>query len=195
MIGLAGKIPVRMERIAGGSVEVFMELDAFAETGASVRADIREFKLAYLGIIKSAKRADALAHAGRKVGTKQRWAACQMLADFDRDVSNKFKIMNYKEACARDLGIPLRTARVYLDFGSCFSDAEVIDEVPFTLYAELVFRSNALRRAGRLEAEKSRLVKMGRSGRLPARDAYRLSLRDIPAPRGRGAGEQAPGCA
>ena len=58
----------------------------------------------------------------------------------------------------------------------------MLDEVPFSLYAELVFRINALRRAGRLDAEKARLAEMGRSGRLPARDAYRRSLRGPPTP-------------
>ena len=75
--------------------------------------------------------------------------------------------------------MPLRSVRAYLDFGS-FSDGDVLDEIPFGLYAELAFRLNALRRAGRLEAEKARLVEMGRSRRLPARDAYRRSLRAVP---------------
>ena len=186
MTGLADKIPVRIDKIDGGdgkgSVEVFMDLDGFEAAGASVRTDIREFKEAYLGAVEAARRADAPVRAGRKVGTKQRWAACRILADFNRAASNKFEIVNYREAYARDFGVPLRSVRAYLDFGANFSDGEVLDEVPFSLYAELVFRINALRRAGRLGAEKARLAEMGRSGRLPARDAYRQSLRSTPAP-------------
>ena len=186
MTGLAGKIPVRIEKIASadgaGSVEVFMELDDFEATGASVRTDIREFKAAYLGAVEAARRADAPARAGGRVSARRRWAACRILADFNRAASNKFEIVNYREAYARDFGVPLRSVRAYLDFGASFSDAEVIDEVPFSLYAELVFRVNALGRAGRLDAEKARLAEMGRSGRLPARDAYRRSLRDPPEP-------------
>lgn len=184
MTGMAGKIPVRIETIEGangsGSVEVFMDLDDFESTGASVRTDIREFKASYLEAVESARRADAPARSGGRVSTRQRWAACRILADFNLAASNKFEITNYKEAYARDFGVPLRSVRAYLDFGS-FSDEDVIDEVPFSLYAELVFRINALRRAGRLESEKARLVEMGRSGRLPARDAYRRSLRADPA--------------
>ena len=186
MTGLTGKIPVRIEKIAGAdgekSVEVFMDLDDFEATGASVRTDIKEFKAAYLGAVEAARRADAPARAGGKVGTRRRWAACRILADFNQEASNKFEVVNYKEAYARDFGVPLRSVRAYLDFGASFSDGEVLNEVPFSLYAELVFRINALRRAGRLDAEKARLVKMGRSGRLPARDAYRRSLREPPAP-------------
>lgn len=56
--------------------------------------------------------------------------------------------MNYNEVYARDFGVPLRSVRAYLDFGSSFSEGEMLDGVPFSLYAELVFRINALRRAG-----------------------------------------------
>lgn len=181
------KIPVRIDVVgdAGGgeqdSVEVFMELVELGATGASIRNDIKEFKAAYLEAVEAARRADSSARAAGRVGTRQRWAACKILADFNRSMSNKFEIINYKEAYARDFGVPLRSVRAYLDFGSCFSDGEVLDEIPFSLYAELVFRVNSLRRAGRLEAEKARLVGMGRSGSLPARDAYRRSLRDLPA--------------
>lgn len=187
MTGLSSKIPVRIEEIGGaggdgaGSVEVFMDLGGFEATGASARTDIKEFKAAYLLAVEEARRADAPSRGGRRVGTRKRWAACKILADFNLAASNKFEIVNYKEAYARDFGVPLRSVRAYLDFGENFSDGEVLDEVPFSLYAELVFRINALRRAGRLDAEKARLVEMGKSGRLPARDEYRRSLRDTPA--------------
>lgn len=181
MTGMASKIPVRIETVeeADGGVEVFLKLDDFMSTGASFLADIRAFKASYLEAVEAARRADAPARAGGRVGTRRRWAACKILADFNRAASNKFEIINYKEACARDFGVPLRSVRAYLDFGS-FSDGDVLDEIPFGLYAELAFRLNALRRAGRLEAEKARLVEMGRSRRLPARDAYRRSLRAVP---------------
>lgn len=183
MTRLARKTPVTIEMIGGdggGGVEVFMDLDDFEGTGASVRTDIKEFKAAYLEAVEAARKADAPAREGGRVGTRRRWAACRILADFNRAASNKFEIVNYKEAYARDFGVPLRSVRAYLDFGACFSDGEVLDEVPFSLYAELVFRIGALRRAGRFEAEKARLAEMGRAGRLPARDEYRRSLREPP---------------
>lgn len=183
--GVASKIPVRIEATEepdGGNegVEVFVDIGDFEAAGASFLTDINEFKASYLEAVESARKADAPSRAGGRVGTRRRWAACKILADFNRAVSNKFEITNYKEAYARDFGVPLRSVRAYLDFGS-FSDEEVIDEVPFSLYAEMVFRINALRRAGRLNVEKARLVEMGRSRSLPARDAYRRSLRDPPA--------------
>ena len=185
MTGAAGKIPVRIETIeetdgSSGGVEVFVELGDFEAAGASFLTDMKEFKASYLKAVESARRADAPARASRRVGTRQRWAACKILADFNLAASNKFEIINYKEAYARDFGVPLRSVRTYLDFGS-FSDEEVLDEVPFSLYAELAFRINALRRTGRLDAEKARLVEMARSESLPARDAYRRSLRNAPA--------------
>ena len=183
---MARKIPVTIERIGGdgdgGSVEVFMKLDDFEETGATVRTDIKEFRAAYLAAIEAARRIDAPAREGRRVGTRQRWAACRILADFKRAGSSKFEIVNYVEACARDFGASLRSVRSYLDFGAHFSDCEVLDEVPFSLYAELVFRIGALGRTGRFEAEKARLAEMGRSDKIPTRDEYRHSLRSLTPP-------------
>ena len=178
---MARKIPVKIEAVeeADGGVEVFLRLDDFMSTGASFLADMKAFKTSYLEAVEAAKRADVPARAGRRVGTRRRWAACKILADFNR-AESKFEIINYKEAYARDFGVPLRSVRAYLDFGS-FSDGDVLDEIPFSLYAELAFRLNTLRRAGRLAAEKARLVEMGRSGRLPTRDVYRRSLRAVPA--------------
>ena len=177
----AGKIPVRIETVEeddGGneSVEVFVDLGDLGAAGESFLTDMEEFKASYLEAVEAARRADGSARTGGRVDTRQRWAACKILADFNLAASNKFEIINYKEAYARDFGVPLRSVRAYLDFGS-FSDEEVIDEVPFSLYAELAFQINALRRAGRLDAEKARLVEMGRSETIPARDAYRRSLR------------------
>ena len=185
MTSAAGKIPVRIETIeeadgGDGGVEVFVELGDFEAAGESFLTDMDDFKASYLGAVEAARQADAPARAGGRVSTRQRWAACKILADFNLAASNKFEIINYKDAYARDFGVPLRSVRAYLDFGS-FSDEEVLDEVPFSLYAELVFRINALKRAGRLDVEKARLAEMGKSGRLPARDAYRRSLRDAAA--------------
>lgn len=57
-LGHIGKIPVRIEKIASadeeGGVEVFIDLDDFEVTGASVRIDIREFKVAYLRAVEAA---------------------------------------------------------------------------------------------------------------------------------------------
>ena len=182
MTGVAGRIPVRIEAIegSGDDVVVFMDIDDFMSSGASLVDDMAELKASYLEAVKAARRAGAPARAGGRVGTRRRWAACKILADFDRAASGKFEVVNYREAYARGLGVPPRRVRACLGFGS-FSDGDVLDEIPFGLYAELALRLGALRRAGRLEAEKARLVGMGRSGRLPTRDAYRRSLREPPA--------------
>lgn len=190
MTGLAGRLPVRIEKGAGG-VRVFVDIGGLAEMGASVRADLEDLKASYVGAVKAAQGADAPAREGGRVSARRRWAACRILADFDRKASGKFEIVNYKEACARDLGVSLRSVRVYLDFAESFSDGEVLDEVPFSLYAELMFRVNELRRDGRLGPEKARLARMGRSGRLPTRDAYRRSLGRPSA--GRSRARRAPG--
>ena len=154
---------------------MFVELVDFRAAGMPFPTHIKEFKGSYLGAIESARRPNAPACAGRRVGARERPPARYWrTSTWRRPTSSR---SSTTEACARDFGVSLRIARTYLGFGS-FSDEDVFDEVPFSLHAELTSRINALRRAGIPNAEKACLVVTGRSKRLPARDAYRRNLRD-----------------
>lgn len=173
------RIPVRIEWIAGeggGSAEIVMGLGDFESSGASIRARLKKFKKKYEGAIAEAKKADA-SGGRRAVPTRRRWNACRILADFNGVASGEFEITNYKEAYARDFGLPVRSIRTYLDFGAHFSEDEVLDDIPYSVYAELVFRMNGLRAAGLFESEKKNLVEAGRAGNAPNRDAYRAHLK------------------
>ncbi len=175
---MAGKIPVRIDLI-DNDVEISMGLNYFETSGTSIRTDIKTFRNDYLEAIKHAKGADSAPGGTRRVTTKQRWRACKILADFNRVKTNKFVIINYKEAYARDFGIPLRSIREYLDFGSNFAEDDVSDQVPFSLYAELVFRINGLKERGLFESEKAKLAVMGKNGSIPRRNEYRKRLKDL----------------
>lgn len=176
------KIPIRIEWIAdegGGSAEIAMELRDFESSGASIRTRMKKFKKEYEGAIAEAKKADAAGSKGKRaVSTRQRWKACKILADFNAKASNEFEITNYKTAYARDFGLPIRSIRAYLDFGANFAEKEVLDEIPYSVYAELVFRMNGLRSAGLFDSEKERLVELGAAGNSPNRDAYREHLKN-----------------
>lgn len=55
----------------------------------------------------------------------------------------------------------------------------MLDEIPYSVYAELIFRMNGLRAAGLFESEKKNLIEAGRAGNTPNRDAYRARLRGL----------------
>ena len=179
------RIPVTVAWIAdekgGGGIEIVMSLDSFESSGTSIRSDIREFKRMYRSAVEKAKEADAKSSAPgqRKVSTKQRWIACKVLADFNRSTANKFEVINRNEAYSRDFGLPSRSTRSYLDFGNYFAEAEVLDQIPYSLYAELAFKVRELKSRNIFDSEKRRLVEMGRAGNLPSRDEYRKHLREL----------------
>ena len=176
------KIPVRIEWIAdegGGSAEIAMDLSDFESSGASIRTRLKKFKKEYEGAIARAKKADSSGSEGKRaVSTRQRWKACKILADFNAKASNEFEITNYKTAYARDFGLPVRSIRAYLDFGANFAESDVLDEIPYSVYAELIFRMNGLRSTGLFDSEKKHLIESGMAGNVPSRDAYRERLKN-----------------
>ena len=176
------KIPIRIDWIEDengtSDIEIIMDLADFESSGTSIRSNITEFKKKYLSVIQKAREIDKKnSNNQRKVSTKQRWSACKILSDFNSKITNKFEITNYKVAYARDFGIPVRSIRVYLDFGENFTDAEIVDEIPYSIYAELVFRINGLKAKGLFESEKKKLIQMAKDGRLYNRNEYRNYLR------------------
>ena len=176
------KIPISIDYIRSdgqGGIEITMDLAHFESSGASIRADIKKFKKDYLEAIANARNADSDKVKTRRVTTRQRWTACKILADFNEAKSNKFLISNYKKAYSRDFGIPVRSIREYLDFGKNFTEAEITDKIPFSLYAELIFRMNGLKAHGLFEVEKASLVQVARIGSVPNRDAYRERLKGL----------------
>lgn len=175
-----GRIPVSIEWVAGeggGSAEIVMGLGDFESSSGSIRSRLKKFKKKYEDAIAEAKKADA--SGGRAVNTRRRWRACKILADFNGEAAGEFEVTNYKEAYARDFGLPVRSIRTYLDFGARFAEDEVLDEIPYSVYAELIFRMNGLVAAGLFESEKKALIEAGRAGKAPNRDAYRARLKGL----------------
>ena len=175
---------IRIERTVGDDgaedIGLIMSMSDFESSGPSLRSDLQEFKELYLSTIKRAKEVDNDSAAGRrKVSSRKRWESCRILSELNRNASNKFEISNYKQAYSRDFGVPMRSVRTYLDFGRHFERDEVTDRVPYSVYAELVFRVNGLRARGLFDSEKKRLNEMGAAGSLPNRDAYRRQLDDL----------------
>lgn len=178
------KIPIKLVEITDESgetgIEVMMSMKDFEETDATLRSTIKKFKEKYLQSISDARKIDTLgASKKRAVSTKKRWKACKILADFNADAQNAFDIVNYKEAYSRDFGVPLRSIRTYIDFGTLFSEDEVLDIIPYSVYAELVFKANGLRHKGLLDSEKEWLLSRARAGKVPDRDEYRNRLKGL----------------
>ncbi|EPA06179.1 hypothetical protein [Candidatus Nitrosarchaeum limnium] len=178
------KIPVKIDWIVDetgkGGIEVIMNLEDFESSGTSIRESIRDFKKKYTDAINQAKTVEKSAKTKlKKISSKQRWKAGKILADFNKKIENEFEIKNYKEAYSRDFSLPIRSIRAYVDFATIFNEEEVVDEIPYSTYAELSSVANELKRRNILEIEKQRLLRWAKEGNLPNRDEYREHLRKI----------------
>ncbi|NIU01879.1 MAG: hypothetical protein GWN01_13500 [Nitrosopumilaceae archaeon] len=178
------KISVKIDWIVDetgkGGIEVVMNLSDFESSGTSIRRKIRNFKKKYLEAVEKAKKIEKKARTKSKgVSTTERWQACKILADFNTNFTNEFEIKNYKEAFSRDFNLPLRSVRTYIDFGTYFKENEVLDIVPYSIYAEFTFVINELTRKGIFDQEKKQLLKLAKEGNLPKRNEYRKHLRTV----------------
>ena len=182
------KIQVKIDWIVDetgkGGIELIMNLDDFESSGSSIRESMRNFKKKYLDAVEQTKKIEKSLNSkskskGTEVSTKQRWKACKFLADFNNKFENEFEIKNYKEAYSRDFNLPMRSIRTYLDFGTYFTEEEILDKIPYSTYAEFTFVIRALKRKKLLNAEKKRLLQLGKDGKLPKRDEYRKHLQNI----------------
>lgn len=146
------RIPVRLVRVEG-STEVSMDMDDFESSGPSIADDVRALKTSY----------DEMVHVVRHVlagkpSTTERWRACRRMAEF-ADGHNKFHVVNFVAACARDMGGSRRNISRLVRFGLEFSEGEVRDSVPYTRYRTLVRKKSDLLRRGTYESERARLVR------------------------------------
>lgn len=175
---MKNRIPIRIDPIVdsnnGSSIEIFMDLESFEGYGTTIRKDIQKFRQDYLNMINTTKKLDV---ERGNISTTKRWKVCKMLADFNRIASNRFEIINLKQAYARDFKLPMRNIRTYLDFGEHFSEDEIRDGIPYSTYAELCFKLNSLKITNKFDAEKKHLLDMHDKGTLPTRNEYREYLK------------------
>ena len=180
-----GRIPVQIMWIAdgggGGDVEVMMDLESFERSDTSILTSIKELKERYLATVGAAKKSyaeDAPGGEGR-VSARKRWKTCNALTRLVDDASNQYSITNYTQALSRDLGLPERSVKTLLDFGRCFTEDEMFDQIPYSVYREFVFRINLLRSVGAFESEKKKLLAMRDSRSIPSSSKYRKHLTEV----------------
>ena len=179
------RIPVQIMWIAdeegGGDVEVMMDLDNFERSGTSVLASIKKLKKRYLATVSAAKKSyqEDVPGGEARVSASRRWRTCNILTRFVDDAANKYCITNYTQALARDLGLPERSVKTLLDFGRCFTEDEMFDRIPYSVYREFVFRINLLRSVGAFESEKKKLLALRDSHEMPSSSKYRKHLTEV----------------
>lgn len=182
---VSGRIPVQIMWIAdaegGGDVEIMMDLESFERSDTSILASIKKLRGRYLATVGAAKKsyAEDAPSGDARVSARKRWKTCNTLTRFVDDASSQYTITNYTQALSRDLGLPERSVKTLLDFGRCFTEDEMFDQIPYSVYREFVFRINLLRSAGAFELEKKKLLAMRYSHSMPSSSKYRRHLTEV----------------
>jgi len=185
------KVPVKIVQIKDihGTKKISIMLDVayYIDTSENPDTKVRKFRDLYFELIERAKkiRRESMKKktkskkSRRHISTKDTWKMCNLLSEFNDKIENEFLITNYKEAYSRDFGMSMRSIRAFLDFGKYFSEDEVVDAVPYSIYMEIPFVINSLRERGLLDQEKQWLLKMSKEGNMPKRDEYRQHLKRV----------------
>ena len=159
--------------------EVSMNLDDFYNIGTSVTSKIVSFKKRFFKFLDEMKK---LSKTKKRKKTSDYWKLSHAIIDFREKHEKEFYIINYTEAIDRICkgnGLSKSQVGLLYQFANFFTKEEIIDEIPFTYYLEFTLKRNQLKEKNLLEKEKTRLLELGKKGKLPITKEYRKQLQDL----------------
>lgn len=175
-------IPVRMVRLqGGGKANAMIDMGYYTDLGESQAGRIDELNERYNGMVESAQGLFRDKPGKRKMDalSSAYFGAGRLFLDFMVSMQGRFEITNYTSALSRDFGLSQGYITDLLAIAKSFDSTEIVDSVPFTHYRMLKRKQGRLEKAGLFEEEKKRLSNMGKTGRLPTREAYKRELADL----------------
>ena len=174
------KILIRISWIEDGKgktvPEISMNLDDLYEIGPSVTSKIEKFKKRFFKFLDEMKK---LSKTKKRNKTSDYWKLSHAIIDFREKTEKEFYIINYTEAIDRICkgnGLSRSQVGLLYQFADFFTKDEIIDEIPFTYYLEFTLKRNQLKEKNLLEQEKTRLLELGKKGKLPITKEYRKQL-------------------
>ena len=156
-----------------------MNLDDFYNIGTSVTSKIVSFKKRFFKFLDEMKK---LSKTKKRKKTSDYWKLSHAIIDFREKHEKEFYIINYTEAIDRICkgnGLSKSQVGLLYQFANFFTKEEIIDEIPFTYYLEFTLKRNQLKEKNLLEKEKTRLLELGKKGKLPITKEYRKQLQDL----------------
>ena len=177
------KINIRiswMQNSKGKTVpEVSMNIDDLFSMPASSSTKIENFKKRFFKFLDEMKK---LSKTQKRKKTSDYWKLSHAIIDFREKHEKEFYIINYTEAIDRICkgnGLSKSQVGLLYQFADFFTKEEIIDEIPFTYYLEFTLKRNQLKEKNLLEQEKTRLLGLGKKGKLPITKEYRKQLQDL----------------
>ena len=175
------KIPIRIIRSRNHleklQDEIVMDCSSAISFGPKIRTKIRKFKKRYSKLLNDIKK---LSKKGERKPASDYWKLGQIINDFNKNIEKDFVIINYRQAIARigkKYSLSDSTTQIVELFAKTFKKEEVLDKIPFTFYLEFILKQSQLASKNLLEQEKSRLLELGKKGKLPDHKIYRNELK------------------
>lgn len=172
------KIPVKIIEFSDGDKmikEVMIDLIDTIGLDGDPGEKLSSFRKKYFALVKKAQKIMPKDKSKRK--TSDFWEIGKLLYDFNKSIENEFEITNYQLAIIRDFGLYDRSQVGHIiQFGEFFNKKDISDKIPMSTYLELIWKANLLKKAGKLEKEKKRLLQRAKNKTLPPHKEYRKEL-------------------
>ena len=174
------KIPIRIIRSRNhlGKLqdEIVMDCSSAISFGPKIRTKMRKFKKRYSKLLDDVKK---LSKKGKRKQSSDYWKIGQLIIDFNKNIEKEFIIINYRQAIARigkKYSLSDSQTGIIEQFAQTFKKEEVLDKIPFNYYLEFGYKYSQLASKNLLEQEKTRLLELGKKGKLQSHKKYRNEL-------------------
>jgi len=172
------KIPIKIIEFSDGDnmiQEVMIDLVDTMQIDGDPEIKTAKFRKKYLDLVKKAQKVLPTEKTKRKAS--HFWKIGKLLYDFNKSIANEFEITNYNQAVIRDFKLYDKSQVGHIiQFGEFFQKKDIVDSISMSTYLELIWKANILKRAGKLEAEKKRLLQRAKDKTLPSHKEYRKEL-------------------
>ena len=160
--------------------EIVIDAQDCFDFNTSITEAIVNFKKRYMNLIQKIQ--EILPEDKTERKSSHFWKIGRLLYRFNRSNKIQFKIMNFNEAIAHDFqsyNTGQRRIDHLIQFGEFFSKKDIIDEISFALYQELIWKASLLKKAGIFQKEKMKLLKNAKEKKLLGNDRYREYLKKM----------------
>ncbi|MDA1124712.1 MAG: hypothetical protein O3C04_03585 [Crenarchaeota archaeon] len=172
------KIPVKIIEFLDGDKkiqEVMIDLVDTMQMDGDPEKRIEQFRDKYFDLVKQAQ--DIMPKKKLKRKPSHFWQIGKLLYDFNKSIKNDFEITNFQQAIIRDFGLYNRSVVGHvIQFGEFFNKKDVIDTISMSHYIELIWKANLLKKMGKLDEEKKRLLQRAANKTLSPHKEYREEL-------------------
>ena len=175
------KIPVRIiySKNQSGKFQwdVMMDCSDAVSFGPQIRAKIRKITKLWNKLVDETTK---LSKKGKRKRASDYWKIGQVIINFNKKIEKEFVIINYRQAIAllgKKYSLSDSTTGIIEQFAKTFKKEEVFNKIPYTFYLEFVLKQSQLASKNLLEQEKTRLLELGKKGKLTDHKKYRNELK------------------